>query len=73
MNSLEKKALKRAAELLKSFDTYEIYKAVSNSIATIVDKELNRNIISSYQSAINTEAKKISEAQSWIEEVLNNE
>ncbi|WP_195350817.1 hypothetical protein [Bacteroides nordii] len=73
MNSLEKKALKRASELLKQFDTYEIYKAINNSIATIEDKELNRNIIDSYQNAMSREAKKISEAKSWIDEVLNNE
>ena len=73
MNSLEKKALKRASELLKQFDTYEIYKTINNSIATIEDKELNRNIIDSYQNAMSREAKKISEAKSWIDEVLNNE
>lgn len=73
MNNLQKKALKRAAELLKKFDTYEIYKAINNSTATIVDKELSRDIINSNQNAMSQEASKISEAQSWIEEVLNNE
>lgn len=73
MNSLEKKALKRASELLKQFDTYEIYKVISNSTATIEDKELNRNILDSYQNAMSKEAEKISEAKSWINEVLNNE
>ena len=75
MNSLEKKALKRASELLKQFDTYEIYKAINNSIATIEDKELNRNIIDPVPITACTvrEAKKISEAKSLIDEVLNNE
>ena len=73
MNSLEKKALKRASELLKQFNTYEIYKAINNSTATIEDKELNRNIIDSYQNAMSKEAEKISEAKSWIDEVLNDE
>lgn len=73
MNSLEKKVLKRASELLQQFDTYEIYKAINNSTATIEDRELNRDIINSYQNAMNKEVKKISEAKSWIDEVLNNE
>lgn len=73
MNSLEKKVLKRASELLQQFDTYEIYKAINNSTATIEDRELNRDIINSYQTAMNKEVKKISEAKSWIDEVLNNE
>lgn len=73
MNSLEKKALKKAAELLKQFDTYEIYKAINNSTATIEDKELCRSIIDSYQNAMSKEAKKLHEAQSWIDEVLNNQ
>lgn len=72
MNNLEKKALKRASELLNQFDTYEIYKTINNSIATIEDKELNRDIIDSYQNAMSREVKKISEAKSWIDEVLNN-
>lgn len=73
MNSLEKKALKKAAELLKQFDTYEIYKAINNSTATIEDKELCSSIIDSYQNAMSKEAKKLHEAQSWIDEVLNNQ
>lgn len=73
MNSLQKKALKRVLELLKAFSSYEIYRAISDSTATIEDKELRKNILDRYGDAMNGEAKKVTEAQSWIEEVLNNE
>ena len=74
MTSLETKVIERIATCLKEFDTYEIYKTINKAIdeSGIEDKESCRSIITAYQESMQYQSKKLSEAQSWLIELLNN-
>lgn len=73
MNSLETKVVERIATCLKEFDTYEIYKSISQAIMKEVeDKDARDNILRAYEDSLNHQCRKLKEAQGWLTELINN-
>lgn len=72
MTSLETKVIATAIDLLKSFDTSEIYRVIYEASQNIEDKSVRKKINDDYTKKMGEQAKYLREAQGWLTELLNN-
>lgn len=70
---LQKKSLEHVSKTLNSFDSYEVYSAITSSMrAEGVDDKIVNVVMKSYQEAMSAENKKVQEAKGWIEAILED-
>ena len=67
MTNIQKKSLQHISALLKSVDSYPVYKAVTDVLDQAgVSSSLRKMITDKYQEAMLEQIKKVDEAQDWI-------
>ena len=70
MMKIQKKSLEHASKVLKSFDTFPIYNAVSNALKEAEIPDVNKQLILKVLQEESYKLKQISEdAKNWIDAV----
>lgn len=73
MTNIEKKSLLHVSEILKSFDTFKIYRALSDAMTEAgIDNTVKSKISDKYQSAISEQSKKVDTAKSWVDTLISD-
>lgn len=73
MKNTEIRSLELSLKLIKGFDTYNFYRAVSTSLqSSQVSSEISRTVLDELQKAMTIEISKIKEATEWIESVISD-
>ena len=71
MNTIQKKGLEHIKKTLESFDTFNVYHAISKSIEEQqFPPESQKKIMEAFNNAMGKESKKIKEAKEWTEAIL---
>lgn len=73
MGNIEKKALKLTSDLLKSFDSYEVYSSINKAlIKSSLSAEEQKLILKAYQEPLNEQFKKVTVAKEWIDAIISD-
>lgn len=73
MTNIEKKSLQHVSDILKSFDTYPIYSALSDAMKEAgIENSVSNKIIDKYCDAINEQSKKLYTAKDWINTIISD-
>lgn len=73
MMKIQKKSLQHVSNTLKSFDTFLVYRALSDAMTEAgIDNKTSMEIIEKYKEAINKEEKKVTDAKDWIDTIISD-
>ncbi len=71
--NIQKKSLEHISKTLKSFETYETYRALVDVMTEEgIDKTVRNKITEVFQSTIDEQQKKVNEAKAWIDSLLED-
>ena len=74
MSKIQLKSLKHVFELLKKFDTYPTYSALTDALTkTKIPNDERRAIMKTFQDEIYKAKKLIEESQEWINTLISDE
>lgn len=72
MDNLQRKSIKHAADVLDSFDQFQVYKDLSKAMEDEgIDPQTRERVLRRYQDTSAKEHKKIKEAKSWLEVIID--
>lgn len=73
MMKIQKKSLQNVSDILKSFDTYPIYKALIDAMTEAgIDNSVRSKITDKYQESISEQSKKVSVAKDWVDTLISD-
>lgn len=73
MTNIQAKSIQHISKTLKSFDTYEIYKALSDAIEKEgIEDNIRTNILIVFEGCVKQEKAKIIEAKEWIDLLISD-
>lgn len=73
MDNIQKKSLQHVSDILKSIDSFNIYRAVSNALDEAkIPSDVKSRIIDSYQPALNEEMSKVKSAKEWVDTIVSD-
>lgn len=73
MTNIQIKSLKHTSDLLKSVNTYPVYRALIDIMTEYgIDNSIRSKISDKFQTTIDIEIKKVNESISWIDTILSD-
>jgi len=71
--AIQKKSLQHVSKILRSVDSYPIYRALSEAMKEAeIDNGIMLGILNVYQEAMSNELNKITDSKDWIDTLISD-